>query len=476
MIGKKNGFTGFLRPSTWLSKNPLGLLGAALALSSGIAMVGYWIATFLNRVHSNPYISIFHFLILPGIFLLGLLLMLVGLLLKLRVSRQVVDTAEGFSLAQQLGLYRKPMAILFAVVCVNLLVIAYAGYRGARYMETPGFCGRACHVMKPEHVAYMSSAHANIACTECHVGSGGRAQANAKFNGIRQLFEVMLHRYPRPIAAPVDSLRPAREICESCHKGTQFFGEKFVVKNTFADDEQNSQTKSVLQLHVGGMNAIGQASGIHGVHLGHIEYIAGDDARSVIPWVEKTESNGSRTVYAASSTGSKMPLGKIRLMDCTDCHNRTAHVHETAEEALNHAMADGRVNPQLPYIRREALRILKMDFASQEIARQGIMLEVEVFYKNNYPRDYAAWRNTIHSTALQLANLYEQNVFPDMKVKWETRTNNIGHTSSPGCFRCHDGDHSTSGAAKTITNDCAACHNLLAVDEKNPKLLTDLGL
>jgi hypothetical protein len=27
-----------------------------------------------------------------------------------------------------------------------------------------------------------------------------------------------------------------------------------------------------------------------------------------------------------------------------------------------------------------------------------------------------------------------------------------------------------------ITNDCTACHNLLAVEEENPKVLADLGL
>ena len=62
-----------------------------------------------------------------------------------------------------------------------------------------------------------------------------------------------------------------------------------------------------------------------------------------------------------------------------------------------------------------------------------------------------------------------------MKVTWGTHPNNIGHNDSPGCFRCHDGNHN-SKAGKTITNDCAQCHNLLAVDEASPKLLTDLGM
>jgi len=62
-----------------------------------------------------------------------------------------------------------------------------------------------------------------------------------------------------------------------------------------------------------------------------------------------------------------------------------------------------------------------------------------------------------------------------MKVTWGTHPNHIGHMSYPGCFRCHDGDH-TAKNGTMITQDCAACHNLLAVEEAKPKVLGDLGI
>jgi hypothetical protein len=62
-----------------------------------------------------------------------------------------------------------------------------------------------------------------------------------------------------------------------------------------------------------------------------------------------------------------------------------------------------------------------------------------------------------------------------MNVRWGTHPNNIGHTDSAGCFRCHDGSH-TSATGKTITNDCSVCHNLAVSNEANPKLLADLGM
>jgi hypothetical protein len=62
-----------------------------------------------------------------------------------------------------------------------------------------------------------------------------------------------------------------------------------------------------------------------------------------------------------------------------------------------------------------------------------------------------------------------------MKVIWGTHPDNIGHNNSPGCFRCHDGNHNAKGGA-SITNDCSVCHNLVVSDEANPKLLTNLGV
>jgi hypothetical protein len=66
-------------------------------------------------------------------------------------------------------------------------------------------------------------------------------------------------------------------------------------------------------------------------------------------------------------------------------------------------------------------------------------------------------------------------VFPQMNVGWGTYPSNIGHEDFVGCFRCHDESHASSGG-QTITQSCDACHTILAQDEKDPKILADLGL
>ena len=72
------------------------------------------------------------------------------------------------------------------------------------------------------------------------------------------------------------------------------------------------------------------------------------------------------------------------------------------------------------------------------------------------------------SSAQALLGVYQRNVFPEMKITWGTYPNNLGHTDFNGCFRCHDEQHARA-EGKTITQDCSACHNVVASDEKNPK-------
>jgi hypothetical protein len=62
-----------------------------------------------------------------------------------------------------------------------------------------------------------------------------------------------------------------------------------------------------------------------------------------------------------------------------------------------------------------------------------------------------------------------------MSLTWGYHPNNIGHQDFPGCFRCHDGEHS-SADDRVITQDCDLCHTILAMEEESPSVLQELGL
>ncbi len=162
-----------------------------------------------------------------------------------------------------------------------------------------------------------------------------------------------------------------------------------------------------------------------------------------------------------------------RVMDCVDCHNRPTHIYRTAAAEVDRAIAQGGIDRSLPYIRREAIRILEATEAPHEEARLAMAEELASFYRREYPELLEAHRGAVEQAARVVGEIYTSNVFPAMKVTWGTYPNHIGHENFPGCFRCHDDSHETAGG-EVISQDCSTCHALLAVEEENPEILTTL--
>jgi nitrate/TMAO reductase-like tetraheme cytochrome c subunit len=470
-----------LRPVLFYGNNWISLIGGALTTSSAFVLIGFWVVSIFGHAGpTNPYVGIVVDLCLPGLFVLGLLLIPLGIWLrhqKLKAAGQLPSVYPQIDLKDPV--FRRGIEIVLAATFINFVIVGTASYRGITYMDSPNFCGQTCHVMAPQWTAYQVSPHSHVACVECHIGSGLGAMVRAKVNGTKQLVEVTFHTYPTPILAPLSELRPARATCEECHSPTRFVGEKLLVETMYGDDEKNSATHNVLALHLGGVDSLSRQSGIHGHHLDHYEYVATDDTYQTIIAVSKHNSDGSLTQFVSSDW--KGPIkGVTRQMDCMDCHNQATHTFQTAEDAIDEAMQVGSPNPGLPFVHKKGLELIQADYKSQDEAAQKITAGLESFYQSQYPAIYSGQRGAVDAAAKSLVAIYKRNVFPEMKVTWGTYPNGMGHSApghnpSPGCFRCHDGNH-TSKDGKTITNDCSTCHNLLASDEANPKQLSDLGL
>jgi len=252
------------------------------------------------------------------------------------------------------------------------------------------------------------------------------------------------------------------------------------VNTSYKDDEKNTPQTDVLLLKVGGHTWQGSV-GIHGRHLAdttRIRYISTDAERQVIPVVYYTDDKGKTTEFISTDTKptqQQLARGEHRDMDCVDCHNRPTHAFDLPEDAVDKQMALDRISPELPYIRKKAVEVLKVDYPTRDVAQQRITEELNNFYRTNYAQIYQTRRTLVQQAGEEVAAIYLRNIFPDMRLTWGTHPNNLGHNDSPGCFRCHDGSH-TSTDGQTISNDCSACHNLLAVGEENPKVLADVGM
>jgi len=472
----------WIRLIYYLGQNPITLVGAILTTTGGVTLVAFWFYDFLLPGPPHPYIGILLFLILPGVFVLGLILIPIGILLRrhgLRAKGELRDIYPEINLREPF--VRHGLFLVGGATFLNILIFGTASYRGVAYMDTTQFCGQTCHtVMIPEFTAYQNSPHAHVNCVECHIGPGAGWFVQSKLSGVRQVFAVTFHTYSRPIHAPVKYLRPARETCEQCHWPQRFTGDKFFVKKTYKDDEKNTELTTALLLKVGGRTWQGSV-GIHGRHLdegSRIHYISIDDQRQVIPVVYYTNDQGKTVEYVSTdikATKQQLDAGEHRSMDCVDCHNRPTHAFELPENAVNKQMSTGLISPELPFIRKKAVELLKADYPDRDTAQERIVEGVKSFYRTSYPEIYNSRRALVEQSAQSVAGIYLRNIFPAMKVTWGVHPNNIGHNDFPGCFRCHDGSH-VSADGQVINNDCSACHSLLAVEEQNPKVLADLGL
>jgi hypothetical protein len=464
---------GSLSPIVYLSNNWISLIGVVVVTAAGGAWLLLLPVTLRGGI-THPYLGILIYMMLPGVFIGGLLLIPVGIYWKRRSQRKLGQMPADFPpLDFQNRELRKLVMFVGVTTILNVVITSQFTYGAVHYMESVSFCGTTCHtVMKPEYTAYQGSAHSRVECVNCHIGAGASWFVRSKLSGTRQVFAVLLHNYPTPIPVPVHNLRPARETCETCHWPQRFDGDRFRDIRSFAEDEQNTMTHTVLMMHIGG----GQRGiGIHGMHLGegnHVRYYATDERRQTIPWVEYT-SGGQTTVFASGN--AKPDASQIREMDCVDCHNRPTHIFEMPERAVDKALAAGDISPTLPFAKKQSVEILKKPYATESEAITGIPTAFEDFYRSKYPQIYAQHHDDVNRSGKRLLAIFQRNVFPEMKITWGTYLNNIGHTDSSGCFRCHDEQHASS-SGKTITQDCTACHNPLAVDEKQPKILTDLGI
>ena len=440
-------------------RHPVALAGVLLATAGAVAFAALLVAE-LWGLFDNPYAGLVVFVLVPAIVVLGLLLIPLGMWLEHRrlIAHPGADR-DWFVIDFRSARTRRLAMAVLALTAVNITIVLLAGYGSLHYMESPTFCGQACHTpMHPQFTAWQDAPHSQVKCVQCHVGEGTRAFVHYKLNGIRQLYHVATGGYERPIPGVVADFRPAHEVCGACHWAGKDFGDVVRVKRDYADDEANTETITILQMLVGGPGvptSSGRAIHWHADPRVQVEFVSVDAERQTIPYVRVTNAQGQvREFTADGATSADIAKGQRRTMDCVDCHNVVAHrVAQTPEQAVDRALATGRIPRGLPFVRREGVRLMKASHATEDGAVRAIGTELQQFYTSAGGGTDAAVAGAVAS----LQNIYRRNVFPAMKVTFGTYPDNVGHTTSSGCFRCHDGSH-TAKDGTTISAECEYCH------------------
>ncbi len=462
--------------------NWITLFGTSVTTVSAIAMIAFFLLGLVGLANS-PYVALMALLVLPSIFVAGLLLIPLGMWVHRRRVKKM-EAGEPVPVGEfpvidfnNAGIRRVTLSVT-ALTIVNLLIISLASYEGVLYMDSTQFCGQVCHtVMQPEYTAYRNSPHSRVACVECHIGPGAPWFVRSKLSGLGQVYAVTFNSYERPIPSPVKSLRPSQDICENCHWPERFSGDRVHVIDKFEEDEANTPVKTVLLLHIGGGN---RGTGIHSWHINpgrETYYYPSDERRQVIPWVQVREGDHVVDFVSEGFDPSTMDRTKIRKMDCIDCHNRPTHVFQMPGPAMDLAMAAGRIDTSIPFIRKVGAEALT-EVGKTMGPASDVSAKVLQHYETDQSEYFKQHRETLESAANAISAIYSRNVFPKMDLGWGYYPVNIGHHGDDlegGCFRCHDGSH-TSSDDRTITPDCDTCHTLLAQDEANPQILSELGI
>lgn len=461
------------------SQNWISLIGATIALISFFMIVFLFTVTVIFEQRA-AYLGLVIYILLPVTMVIGLILIPIGMLLKIRSLR--AGKAEVKKLWPVVDLnniqHRNGFFIFSIGTTVFLFLSAIGSYEAFHFTESVTFCGTMCHsVMHPEYTAYQNSPHAQVGCVNCHVGPGADWYVKSKLSGLYQVYATATNIYPRPIPVPIKNLRPAREVCEQCHWPQKFYAHKIRLETHYLSDEKNTQWNITLVMKIGAPHsALGLIEGIHW-HINpniKVEYIASDEKREVIPWVRYTNLETQEVkIYQDqdnSLTEEQINSMEIRTMDCIDCHNRPSHLYRAPTLFINSAMTAGDIPATLPEIKRLCVELCAEEYPSTDSAFSRIHTTITEFYSENYPEILEHRKSDVEKAIAGLQNSFSRNIFPKMKVRWSEYPDHIGHLNFNGCFRCHNDRHQNTNG-EVISKDCNLCHFINAQgNPENPEI------
>jgi hypothetical protein len=441
-------------------RHPVSALGVVLTTASALLFLALFTAHAFGFLQ-NPYLGILVFILIPIVFVIGLLMIPAGFWLDRRREAAGLPARRWPTVDLNQPAQARIAVLVVAATFVNLIILSMASYGAVQYSDSTAFCGQVCHtVMQPEYVAHGAGPHARIECVTCHVGPGAGGFVTAKLNGTRQLWLLTTGGYEKPIPEPIDRLPPVSATCQQCHRPERFIGDRTDVLYDHANDATNTETKTTVTLHVGG--PVGAPGGRTGIHwhtnpANVVEYVALNDKRDPIPYVRVTTPDGRvREFFADGANQADLRARPLHRMDCQDCHNRPAHTFgASAERAVDAAIGQGLISAKIPFIRRDAVQVLNKPYPSQDVALADIERQLRSAISGHPAAGASA--SEVERAIAAAQYIYRVNVFPAMKVGWGTYPNQLGHTVSNGCFRCHDDSHkSRDGMA--ISQDCELCH------------------
>jgi len=363
----------------------------------------------------------------------------------------------------------------FAVAGVLTLGVIYGSVEAWTYTNSSEFCGTTCHTMPPQFSAYLQSPHARVQCVECHIGRDVfTTQFTRKAGDLRHVVLTITQEYEFPIHTR--NMRPARDSCEKCHFPEKFSDDSLREIRAYDENGTDPELTYLILKTGGGTEREGLGRGIHWHIENEVYFLATDFLEQDIPYVRVIDNDGSVKEYydiTSDFTPADVAGSTLQQMDCITCHNRITHDIPNPTEAVDQALTKALLPRSLPDIREQSVALLQQSYPDNDAALTNIAT-LETYYADLYPDIYNEREEEIQQAVGTLQEMYQQMVFPEQKIDWDTHPNNLGHKDFPGCFRCHDGNHLT-GSEESIRLECNLCHAVPVVAD-NQSLVTEIEL
>ena len=239
----------------WLSR--VGLVLVVTALCSLL----FVLPSQLHGHEENPYKGLVVYLILPGVFFVGLGMVVAGIALGRR--RVLERLRTGIVNPARAG--QRFLVFLAVTIVVNLVAGTQLTYKAVEYLDTPQFCGATCHTERPEFVGHRDSNHSSVPCAECHVAPGQRGWVESKMNGTRQLFHMLTGNYtlPAPPALVSGKLVPVATDLRALPLGREDRRDAARRASVVRRRRANTASYTAIMMLVGGS----RMKGIHHAHF-----------------------------------------------------------------------------------------------------------------------------------------------------------------------------------------------------------------
>ena len=148
-----------------LARHPLAIVGRGDHHGRAPWCSSRWRSPSCVGLLNNPYAGLVVFVVVPALFVLGLLLIPSGMWLQQRKLRAGPErgraTGPCWTSARH-GCAARRCSIV-ALTAVNLIILLLAGYGTLHWMESPSFCGQVCHApMHPQFTAWQAAPHSRV--------------------------------------------------------------------------------------------------------------------------------------------------------------------------------------------------------------------------------------------------------------------------------------------------------------------------